>query len=138
MADNLMEKPKMTTAETTADEQQVRNFYVCPRCERKWQDVWSCACNDACPQCGCKDIEPLRSEPCEPGCDPNPFSTSTVDVRSCIPVLDTNPYVAVAKRNFASEGEIEIDDCTVISEGESGAYVMAWLYVSNEDLQAPS
>lgn len=38
------------------------NSYRCDRCDTEWQDVWSCACNDQCPSCGTKDIEPFESE----------------------------------------------------------------------------
>lgn len=39
-----------------------RNFYECPRCQTKWADEWSCKCNDQCPACKLKDIEPKDSE----------------------------------------------------------------------------
>lgn len=26
--------------------------YVCPACDCEWQDQWSCACDDECPNCG--------------------------------------------------------------------------------------
>ncbi len=38
------------------------NHYHCPRCGEAWQDEWSCACNDECPGCGLKDIEPFQSD----------------------------------------------------------------------------
>ena len=28
-----------------------RNFYECVRCGEKWEDEWSCMCNDRCPVC---------------------------------------------------------------------------------------
>lgn len=37
------------------------NHYRCPECGEEWQDEWSCACNDECPGCGLKDIEPYHS-----------------------------------------------------------------------------
>ncbi len=37
------------------------NHYRCPECGEEWQDEWSCACNDECPGCGLKDIEPRES-----------------------------------------------------------------------------
>lgn len=40
----------------------LRNHYECPRCGTHWEDVWSAACNDECPGCGLKDIEPFESE----------------------------------------------------------------------------
>ena len=43
-------------------ERQFINFYRCPRDEKEWVDVWSCCCNDMCPKCGLKDIEPYKSE----------------------------------------------------------------------------
>jgi predicted RNA-binding Zn-ribbon protein involved in translation (DUF1610 family) len=42
------------------------NLYSCPKCGESWEDEWSCACNDECPQCGTKDIEPVESELLEP------------------------------------------------------------------------
>jgi len=50
---------------------------------------------------------------------------------------DSDPYASMAKTKHAVEGEVEIDDTTVISisEGphgrEEGAYVMGWLWVRN-------
>lgn len=38
------------------------NTYVCPRCHTSWVDRWTAQCNDACPACGLKDIEPTESE----------------------------------------------------------------------------
>lgn len=37
------------------------NHYRCSRCNLKWQDRWSCACNDQCPQCR-SEIEPYQSD----------------------------------------------------------------------------
>lgn len=46
---------------------------------------------------------------------------------------DDNPYVAKA-HDLQVEGEIEVDSTAVISESDDGgAYVMAWLWVSNEE-----
>lgn len=36
--------------------------YTCPDCGEVWTEEWSCACNGACPNCGVKDIEPVRYE----------------------------------------------------------------------------
>lgn len=35
------------------------SYYECPICGHKWQDEWSCACNEECPECGASDIEPV-------------------------------------------------------------------------------
>lgn len=37
------------------------NHYTCPECKVSWDDVWSAACNDRCPECD-KEIEPEESE----------------------------------------------------------------------------
>lgn len=45
---------------------------------------------------------------------------------------EQSPYVAAA-RDQAREGELEIDDRAMVSKGDDdGAYVSAWLWVSNE------
>lgn len=49
-----------------------------------------------------------------------------------------NPYVAAAKNLVAGdEGSCEVDDVTIVScpgkGGDAGAYVMAWLWVSDEE-----
>jgi len=33
------------------------NYYRCPKCRIAWDDWWSCACNDKCPNCNA-EIEP--------------------------------------------------------------------------------
>lgn len=43
-------------------EQQYVNYYRCPYDGTEWADVWSCCCNDQCPKCDVKDIEPYKSE----------------------------------------------------------------------------
>jgi hypothetical protein len=43
-------------------EKQFINYYECPFDGEEWADVWSCGCNDMCPKCRTKDIEPYRSE----------------------------------------------------------------------------
>lgn len=43
-----------------------RNHYHHLDCPKQpgveWIDTWDCACNDQCPACGTKDIEPYNSE----------------------------------------------------------------------------
>ncbi len=44
-----------------------------------------------------------------------------------------DPYAAAA-RNEAKEGEVEVDDCTVVSiSDDGGAYVMAWIWINNSE-----
>ena len=43
-------------------ERQFINYYRCPYDGTEWVDVWSCCCNDMCPKCRTKDIEPYKSE----------------------------------------------------------------------------
>jgi hypothetical protein len=38
-----------------------RNFYQCPRCDYKWEDMWDSTCDDECPECGNRDISPYES-----------------------------------------------------------------------------
>jgi hypothetical protein len=45
-------------------------------------------------------------------------------------------YVEAAKRLFHEEGSIEIDDNAKVSKGDAnGAYVEAWVWVSNDELK---
>jgi hypothetical protein len=37
------------------------NYYRCPFDGTEWTDVWDCCCNDMCPLCERKDIEPYES-----------------------------------------------------------------------------
>lgn len=36
------------------------NYYECSECGETWEDVWSCMCNDRCPNCN-SEIEPYES-----------------------------------------------------------------------------
>lgn len=38
------------------------NHYTCPECGCDWTDEWSAMCDDDCPACGCRHIEPHDSE----------------------------------------------------------------------------
>jgi hypothetical protein len=38
------------------------NFYLCPRCDKEWQDEWDCQCDDDCPYCELRHISPYKSE----------------------------------------------------------------------------
>ena len=37
------------------------NYYKCARCGSKWEDEWSCMCDDACPHCGDRHMSPYES-----------------------------------------------------------------------------
>lgn len=43
------------------------NYYKCPVCGCNWDDEWSCACDDSCPNCGTKNISPIGSDT-DPNC----------------------------------------------------------------------
>ncbi len=43
-------------------EPQYLNKYVCPDCGAEWEDVWSCGCDDKCPECEARNISPASSE----------------------------------------------------------------------------
>lgn len=46
---------------------------------------------------------------------------------------ETSAYVAAAGRLHAEDGVCEIDDTAIVSDGDEGAYVMAWVWVSKDD-----
>ena len=41
---------------------QYLHYYRCPRCANEWTDKWCATCNDDCPKCGMRHIEPYKSE----------------------------------------------------------------------------
>ena len=46
---------------------------------------------------------------------------------------DLDPIARTARVNYQREGELEIDEYTVVSRGEDcGAYVMSWLWIATE------
>ena len=50
---------------------------------------------------------------------------------------DIDPIARTARLNYQREGELEIDDYTVISRGDDcGAYVLAWLWVATRTFEA--
>ena len=60
-----------------------------------------------------------------------------VDFAACVAAFgqsaEENAYVRAAQGK-AEEGELEIDETAVVSEGsDPGAYVLAWVWVSNTD-----
>lgn len=34
------------------EEKGFTNHYHCEDCDVEWEDEWSCACDDECPECG--------------------------------------------------------------------------------------
>lgn len=42
--------------------QEFLNYYRCPQCGFKWEDVWTATCDDDCSNCGCRHISPYKSE----------------------------------------------------------------------------
>lgn len=43
-------------------------------------------------------------------------------------------YRKAAKETYHRQGEIEIDDNAIVSHSDEGAYVQAWVWISNDDL----
>lgn len=41
------------------------NHYTCERCNHDWTDVWDCAADDDCPECGARHMSPHDSEDIE-------------------------------------------------------------------------
>ena len=49
--------------------------------------------------------------------------------------ITDNQYIEAAKREYGREGEIEIDSNAIVSRGDDpGAYVAAWVWVSNSEV----
>jgi hypothetical protein len=42
------------------NETQYLNEYHCTACGVSWDDVWSCGCDDDCPECGVS-LSPVQS-----------------------------------------------------------------------------
>jgi hypothetical protein len=53
-----MPNPKQKSG--ASQEKQFINYYRCSNDGREWVDIWSCCCNDKCPECRA-EIEPYRS-----------------------------------------------------------------------------
>ena len=55
----------------------------------------------------------------------------------CVAVIgverDADRYASVAQKMYAQEGVLEIDTTTVVSESTGGNYVLAWVWVSDDD-----
>lgn len=50
-------------------------------------------------------------------------------------MITDDQYWKQAKKQYEQEGSIEIDDLAEVSRGEdSGAYVQAWVWVSDDDI----
>jgi hypothetical protein len=64
----------------------------------------------------------------------NHTGLSFSDVVQLIGDTSTDPYaVAAGQHDLLEEGTLEVDLPTIVSRGgDDGAYVMAWLWVSNE------
>ena len=49
---------------------------------------------------------------------------------------DDNPYVAAARAMIGVDDEHEIDDKTVVSESDEGAWVMNWVWIPKSDIES--
>ena len=59
-----------------------------------------------------------------------------LSIGECITALavpNDDPYIKKARSLVASGDDVQIDDDTTISVGEEGAWVLCWLWVSNEE-----
>lgn len=43
------------------------NHYKCAQCGYEWEDEWDCACDDDCPSCGARHMQPYESDENETG-----------------------------------------------------------------------
>lgn len=64
------------------------------------------------------------------------YQTAIEELKEAIHNEDpkANQYRNEAKTKWESEGECEIDNDATVSVSENGAYVQAWVWVSNENL----
>lgn len=79
------------------------NKYVCESCGRLWTDEWSCACNDDCPHCGARHMEPFDSHDLSEVIVPAAGGYAVL--RSADDAEDDPEYVTVAR--FATKVEAE-------------------------------
>ena len=64
----------------------------------------------------------------------NPLAAQARELLAAIekpPTDDELAFIQAARDEWASD-EIEIDDDPIVSEGDDGAFVAAWVYVTNE------
>lgn len=47
---------------------------------------------------------------------------------------NTDPY-ARAARQYEEEGTLELDDITVVSRSEGGAYVLMWRWIADDEIE---
>lgn len=52
-------------------------------------------------------------------------------------VANEDPYVAKARELTVGDDDVEIDDSTVTSNGDDGAFVLCWMWVSNKEAGVP-
>jgi hypothetical protein len=51
---------------------------------------------------------------------------------------DDDKYVVYAREHLAREGAVEFDDHVVLSDSSGGNYVMAWIWVDDDDIEVKS
>ncbi len=49
------------SAELEAETAEFHNYYECPRCGNKWEDIYDAQPDDDCPDCGYRHISPYKS-----------------------------------------------------------------------------
>lgn len=68
--ENLMERAnncrRTAKQERETSEPVFTNYYRCPDCAHEWQDDWPAMCDDECPECRLRAIQPYNSEPNRP------------------------------------------------------------------------
>jgi hypothetical protein len=70
----MPETPTSNAPQAADDDRLFVNAYCCPICDYDWQDEYSCAADDDCPQCGARAISPYWSEDAD-GCSDQPTDT---------------------------------------------------------------
>jgi len=96
---------------TEDDPITVTNYYKCDDCNTKWEDQWSCACDDECPVCGVP-YSPYKSK-----------DINDDDENESIEILSHNIFY------FLNDGsKIEVGDC----EHEHIVYMINQGYIEGD------
>lgn len=91
----------------------------------RWTDEWDCMCNDACPECGTKDIEPYRSE------DEDGEITVHGDEEER---LATDAEITLATKLTENQDQIVVhDDYRISTDEEGNRWFLAWVRLDDPE-----
>lgn len=71
--------------------------------------------------------------------DLNNHGLSAGEALNIVGADEDNPYVAAAQNHrLISEGTLEVTAPAIVSPGDDGAYMMAWLWIDNVEFDIPA